>query len=77
MQGFLDNFDSLREHKEIVFGLNYWFTPRLALKGSFHLVQGNSFTVPADDNDYEDGLYDGSFKEEETQLVLLGVQFSF
>ncbi|MCI5192064.1 MAG: hypothetical protein D3915_02895 [Candidatus Electrothrix sp. AU1_5] len=77
MQGFLDNFDSLREHKELVFGLNYWFTPRLALKGSFHLVQGNSFTVPADDDDYEDGLDDGSFKEEETQLLLLGVQFSF
>ena len=75
--GSLATFDSLREHKELVFGLNYWFTPRLALKGSFHLVQGNSFTVPADDDVYEDGLDQGSFNEEETQLVLLGVQFSF
>lgn len=77
VQDFLANFDSLREHKEVVFGLNYWFTPRLVLKGSFHLVQGNSFTTPADDDDYRAGLKQGSFNEEETQLVLLGVQFSF
>ena len=76
-QGFLHDFDSLREHKELAIGLNYWFTPRLAVKGSFHMVQGNSFTGPADDNVYREGLATDSFNEEETQLFLFGVQFSF
>ena len=76
-QGFLTDFDSLREHKELVFGLNYWFTPRLAVKGSYHRVQGNRFAVPADDEKYRDGLWEGRFNEEETQLFLFGVQFSF
>ncbi|MCI5164429.1 MAG: hypothetical protein D3917_20940 [Candidatus Electrothrix sp. AX5] len=76
-QGFLYEFDSLREHKELVLGLNYWFTPRLAVKGSYHMVQGNRFTGPADDGEYEEGLVEGRFNEEETQLFLFGLQFSF
>ncbi|WLE95760.1 MAG: TonB-dependent receptor [Candidatus Electrothrix communis] len=76
-QGFLDDFDSLREHKELVLGLNYWFTPGLAVKCSYHLVQGNSFTGPADDDEYKARLIAGSFNEDETQLFLFGVQFSF
>ncbi|MCI5159535.1 MAG: hypothetical protein D3906_14105, partial [Candidatus Electrothrix sp. AUS1_2] len=67
----------LREHKELVLGLNYWFTPRLAVKTSYHQVQGNRVTVPADDEQYGEGLREGRFNEEETQLFLFGVQFSF
>ncbi|MCI5223864.1 MAG: hypothetical protein D3924_14625 [Candidatus Electrothrix sp. AR4] len=76
-QGFLYDFDSLREHKELVLGLNYWFTPRMAVKASYHMVQGNGLTGSADDNDYMDALNEGGFNEEETQLFRLGVQFSF
>lgn len=77
LQPFLAEFDSLREHKELVLGLNYWFTPRMVVKASYHMVQGNSLTGPADDEKYMDGLWEDSFNEEETQLVRLGVQFSF
>lgn len=73
----IDDFESLREHKELVLGLNYWFTPRLAVKGSYHRVQGNRVTGPADDAKYREGLWEGRFNEEETQLFLFGVQFSF
>lgn len=76
-QALLADFASLMEHNELVFGLNYWFTPKLALKGSFHLVDGNSFAVPADDEEYMTGLSEGYFKDEQTQLFLLGLQFSF
>ncbi|MCI5209049.1 MAG: hypothetical protein D3910_09690, partial [Candidatus Electrothrix sp. ATG2] len=76
-QGFLNDFDSLRGHKELVIGLNYWFTPRMVVKASYHMIQGNGLIGPADDEKYMDGLDDGSFSEEETQLVRLGVQFSF
>ncbi len=76
-QGFLYDFEALREHKELVFGLNYWFTPRLAIKGSYHIVQGNRVVVPEDDEKYRDGLWEGRFNEEETQLFLFGLQFSF
>lgn len=76
-ENYIGDFESLREHKELVLGLNYWFTPRLAVKGSYHRIQGNRVTVPADDEKYREGLWDGRFNEEETQLFLFGVQFSF
>ncbi len=65
-----DIIDSLLEHEDRAISLNYWFNANLVFKLSYHLVEGNLFAVPED-------LDEGDELETETQLIQLGVQFSF
>lgn len=69
----LEDVPSLSEHKEFAFGLNYWFTPGMVIKLSYHRVDGNLFTI---NPDMEDILENGGL-EEKTSMVIFGVQFSF
>jgi hypothetical protein len=68
--------DSFFEHRELVIGLNYWLNPNFVWKLSFHQVQGNRFANPATVQDFVTSLQRGRF-EEDTQLILIGTQFSF
>ena len=66
---------SLLGHSETVFGLNYWFDHNFVLKGSFHLVDGNLFAGP-DDEEFGQVLLAGTL-DDRTNLFLIGAQFSF
>jgi len=67
---------SFLEHREIAFGLNYWVNPRLVLKCSYHIVQGNRFAAPESVRDFLTAYQIRTF-DKETHMALLGVQFSF
>ena len=58
---------ALLEHEDAALSLNYWFSPNLVFKLSYHLVDGNLYAIP----ESRDEL--GT----ETRLLQLGVQFSF
>ncbi|WP_158623664.1 hypothetical protein [Corallococcus llansteffanensis] len=60
-------------HREAAVGVNYWFSPQLVFKASFHNVIGNRFAQPAPSDDVTSALY----PEPHTRLVSLGTQFSF
>jgi hypothetical protein len=60
---------AFRRHRELGFGLNYWFTPEFVLKGSYAFVSGNRFAFqPA---------ADPALVESKTRLLQLGAEFSF
>jgi predicted porin len=61
----------LLHHQELAAGINYWVSPQLVLKVSYHAVKGNRFAVPAD-------FGPGSpLPSDRTQLLVVGTQFSF
>jgi long-subunit fatty acid transport protein len=68
--------DSIYDHQEMIVGLNYWLNPNLVVKCSYHLIKGNRLAFPETVMDYLQSLQQGSF-EEQTNLILIGVQFSF
>lgn len=68
----VDGFEgssSLLRHRELGLGVNYWFSPDLVVKASYHLVDGNRFAWS--ESQTPDTL------EPSTQLVVVGAQFSF
>ena len=67
--------NTLFEHEETALGLNYWATPNLVFKLSYHSVKGNRFAIPETAQGYLTA-YQAGF-DETTNLVVLGVQFSF
>jgi hypothetical protein len=66
----------IQKHKDIVLGVNYWFSPNFALKASYHIVNGNRYAQPDDPTAVVGELWDGSF-EPDTRMFVLGTQFSF
>jgi opacity protein-like surface antigen len=67
-----DGFDgssALLRHREAAVGVNYWFTPDLVVKASYHLVDGNRFAYAPDQTP--------ATLDTSTQLVVVGAQFSF
>ncbi|MGC4118652.1 MAG: response regulator [Myxococcales bacterium] len=64
---------SLLEHAEAALGINYWFSPQLVLKLSFHYVDGNLFSQPTD---LFGALASGTL-DRQTLVMNLGAQFSF
>jgi len=64
----------LQRHAEWALGLNWWFTPEMAIKASFHDVTGNRFAFPGEATDA--ALAAGAASDR-TRLVVLGAQFSF
>jgi hypothetical protein len=66
---------SLLYHRELAVGLNYWFSPELVLKLSYHQVDGNRFAGPEPENLSQ--IVASGQLQTQTRLGLLGVQFSF
>jgi hypothetical protein len=67
---------SSNQHKEVAVGINYWLNPDVVFKLSYHHVDGNRFANP----DKPEGFLEVFQKKEyaeTTQLVMVGVQFSF
>lgn len=67
-------FQEYLTHKDIVFGLNYWFSPNLVIKASYHMVEGITYAWPH----FEDPMafLMGEF-DNESKLFQIGAQFSF
>ena len=68
-----DSALSLLKHEELAFGVNYWFSPELVLKASYHRVDGNLF---AHDETTLHESFEGGL-DERTKLFVFGAQFSF
>jgi hypothetical protein len=62
-------------HRETAIGLNYWLSPKLVFKTSFHRVNGNRFAGPSPES-YARLVAAGQLQHE-TSLFMLGVNFSF
>ena len=67
--------NSLTEHQEIALGLNYWFTPNLVVKTSYHHIWGNRFAFPGGEM-LEAALDSGNLRRN-TDMVVTGLQFAF
>ncbi|MBN2384696.1 hypothetical protein JXQ70_17615 [bacterium] len=68
--------DQFNRHRELALGLNYWFSPELVLKCSYHLVDGNVLAYPDTAVDAVYNAFNDCFHER-TQLFMFGAQFSF
>ena len=64
------------ESQDIGFGINYWFSPELVIRLNVHQVEGNRFAFPDNPADVQQSFATGQL-EDETELVILGAQFSF
>jgi hypothetical protein len=74
LDGFSGSSPLLR-HREAAVGVNYWFSPDLVVKASYHLVDGNRFAYrpwpdPANPPSPLPGL------DQTTHLFVIGAQFS-
>jgi hypothetical protein len=58
---------SLLRHREAALGLNYWFTRDFVVRASLHAADGNRFTLPDADGEFQ----------ERTNALLVGSQFAF
>jgi hypothetical protein len=65
---------ALQRHAEWALGLDWWFTPEMVAKASFHDVTGNRFAFPEEATDRS---LVSAPPSDRTQLVVLGAQFSF
>jgi hypothetical protein len=68
----VDGFEgssALPRPREVAVGVNYWFSPDLVVKASYHLVDGNRFAYSPDQT--------LATLDESTQVFVLGAQFSF
>ena len=66
--------EGVEDHKDLVFGLNYWFNPNLVIKFSYHYVKGNILAQP---DDIIAAMLSPGGLEDTTHLVVFGTQFSF
>lgn len=66
-------FDTLNEHRDLGFAVNYWFSPNLVIKCEYHRVEGNRFASPDWDNFWQILLG----IDDSTDLFQIGAQFSF
>ena len=67
---------SFFEHQSVAVGLNYWINPNFVLKAAYHIANGNRCARPSELAGLIAAFQQGDF-EEETNLLSLGVQFSF
>lgn len=68
--------ESLLKHDETVAGVNYWFSPYLVLKLSFHRTEGNLFAHPDDRGERRELVENGRL-DDSGDLITFGAQFSF
>lgn len=64
---------SLLRHKELAFGLNYWFSTEFVVKLAYHIIDGNRFALP---EELHEAIEDGGL-DSKTKLIQFGTQFSF
>lgn len=64
---------SLLEHEDLALGVNYWFSPGFVWKLAYHQVDGNLFAIPGRNPE----ILERQPLAAETDLVQIGVQFSF
>jgi hypothetical protein len=69
-------FPQLLEHREAALGVSYWFSPSFVVRGSFQRTDGNRFAFPETSKEVMAALATNSL-ERKTNMVLVGVQFSF
>lgn len=69
-------FPQLLEHSEAALGLSYWFSPNFVVRGSYQLTDGNRFAFPETSDEVKAALATGVL-ERETNMILIGAQFSF
>jgi hypothetical protein len=65
----VEHASTLTRHDELAAGVNYWFSPSVVMKLSYHLVHGNRFAAPESS---QDGIL-----ATRTHLFVAGTQFSF
>ena len=66
---------SLEKHRETAVGLNYWFSPEMAIKLSVQNVEGNRFSYPHPEL-LDSTIAAGGLKTH-TTLLRFGTQFAF
>lgn len=69
-------FPQVLEHREASLGVSYWFTEGFVVRGSFHRTDGNRFAFPETGDQVKTALATDTL-ERETNMVLVGAQFSF
>ncbi len=70
-----EDYQTLLEHDELAFGINYWVNPNFVLKASFHRIEGNHLSLP---EDFLEDATEGELElETESDMFLLGASFTF
>lgn len=64
------------EHDELAFGVNYWFNPGFVVRANLYQIEGNRFAFASSREEVAEALVTGQL-EDETELIVLGAQFSF
>ena len=64
------------KHQETAFGVNYWFNPSFVVRLDVHQVDGNRFAFVDTPEQVLEALTTDSL-DDQTQLIVLGAQFSF
>ncbi|MDA8019024.1 MAG: hypothetical protein MPN21_16405 [Thermoanaerobaculia bacterium] len=68
--------NQLLENEDLGFAINYWFTPRFVVKLNYHVIKGNRFAFPDDPDEILRAFFTQQL-EDETEMIVFGVQFSF
>lgn len=66
----------LMEHSDLAFGVSYWFTPGFVARLDYHLIEGNRFAFVDTPEEVLGALTSGQL-DDQTELLVLGAQFSF
>lgn len=66
----------LMDHEEVAFGINYWISSGAVLRLNYHLAEGNRFAFLGTAEEVAAALASGVL-EDETEMLVLGTQFSF
>lgn len=64
------------EHQDVALGVSYWFSPSFVLRLNVHETEGNRFAFVETPEEVQRALVTGEL-EDETELILIGAQFSF
>ena len=67
---------SLLEHEDTGFGINYWLSTNFVVKSSYHVVRGNRFSHPDPTTRFRNLAYNGRLNDE-TSVVLVSAHLSF
>lgn len=68
-----ESASSLRDHRDLSLGLNYWFSSDFVIKLSTSWIEGNRFARPENIR----AAIEGEGLSRESRLVTLGAQFAF
>jgi hypothetical protein len=69
-------FPQLLEHREAALGVSYWFSPNFVVRGSYQRIDGNRFAFPETSDQVKAALA-SDLLERDTDMILIGAQFSF